>query len=259
MIESVQSRKEMIYAVKLLTVANQYAEAIEYTKMFITKNPSLTKDERNIFANTFKQAMKKKRASWRILNNLEKSETQNHKIVTIREMKVTVEHEIKNLISEMLILIDDHILPSLTENSDLEVIIFYFKLKADYLRYLTEVTYGEEKQEAAEKTKETYHQAYSLAEENLPITSSTRLGLILNFSLFLWEILEMKREAFIVAQTGFDLSYEVLNELEQSNGKESILIIQLLRENLMIWSREIEIVEEKNELDEMPQEEEDEF
>lgn len=254
----VQSRKEMIYLVKILTVANEHKEALYYTKLFITKNPVLSKDERNIFANTFKQAMKKRRASWRILTSLEKSETQNHKIVTIREMKFEVENEIKNLIAEMLSLIDEYLLQSLDEHSDLEVIIFYFKLKGDYLRYLTEITYGEEKQEAAEKTKETYNQAYNLAEEHLPITSSTRLGLILNFSLFLWEILEMKQEAFYVAQTGFDLSYEVLNELEKNKGKESILIIQLLRENLMTWSREIEIVEE-DELNEMPQEEEDEF
>ena len=251
-IESTYSRKEMVYLTKLYSKTKSFEEAIFFASQFVEKNPKLTKDERNIFANAFKNIITKRRSSWRILSKIEANETQNHKIVSVKEIKTRVEEEISEIVSLMINLIDEYLLKDI---EDYENAVFYYKLKADYFRYIAEISKGRDKEEALKETEDNYQQAYVIAEEKLPLTNETRLGVILNYSVFLWEIKNSKQEAAVLAQNGFNQVYELLQEMEMNKAKESIILVQLLRENLMSWSKEIELGEVQEE--ENPNQEDD--
>lgn len=117
------------------------------------------------------------------------------------------------------------------------VIIFQFFRKGDYLRYKAEFTVGEERKEAAENSLVAYKTASDKARSELPTTHAIRLGLALNFSVFYYEILNSPDRACRLAKQAFD---EAVTDLEGSPNdasyKDSTLILQLLRDNLTLWT-----------------------
>ena len=56
----------------------------------------------------------------------------------------------------------------------------------------------------------------------------------------------MKEEACNIAKTAFDEAMKVLDDLEKVKAKDTLLIIQLLKENLILWSNEMSEEEEGN-------------
>ena len=72
----------------------------------------------------------------------------------------------------------------------------------------------------------------------LRATDPVRLGLSLNFSVFYWEILGFKDRARHVAKAAFDDAMAELDTMEDSAYRESVLILELIRENLDLWKRQ---------------------
>ena len=118
------------------------------------------------------------------------------------------------------------------------------KLKGDYYRYKAEFDPDKEFEKTCSKAEKVYKEAYEIANKDMPITSSIRLGLALNYSVFYYEIRGLKEEACNIAKTAFDESMKVLDDLEKSKAKETLLIIQLLKENLILWNNEMNEEEE---------------
>nr|POE94099.1 14-3-3-like protein d [Quercus suber] len=64
--------------------------------------------------------------------------------------------------------IDKHLLPLASE---VESTVFYYKMKGDYYRYLTEFKTGHEKKEVADKSMKAYETASTFAEDDLAPTN----------------------------------------------------------------------------------------
>lgn len=76
------------------------------------------------------------------------------------------------------------------------------------------------------------------APDGLPATHPIRLGLILNFSVFFYEILGEKSKAILLAKEAFDDAVSKIGSLPEERYKDTTLIMQLLRDNLAIWTTE---------------------
>ena len=113
------------------------------------------------------------------------------------------------------------------------------KLKADYFRYKCEFASGKNFHNACDSAEKVYIEAYEISNKEMPIINSTILGLDLNYSVFYYEIKGLKEEACNIAKTAFDESMKVLDYLEISKAKDTWLIIQLLKENLILWKNEM--------------------
>jgi len=109
-------------------------------------------------------------------------------------------------------------------------------MTGDYYRYLAE--FRQEEEDYKNKAKEFYQNALDVATENLPETHPTRLGLALNFSVCYYEILKQPEKACELAKKSFDAAIEKLDTLNDSSYKDSTLIMQLLRDNLTLWTSE---------------------
>merc|ERR1712224_681843 len=81
-----------------------------------------------------------------------------------------------------------------------------------------------------------YESASEIAGQSLPPTHPIRLGLALNFSVFHYEILDGSAEACSIAKTAFDDAIAELDTLSEESYKDSTLIMQLLRDNLTLWT-----------------------
>ena len=102
---------------------------------------------------------------------------------------------------------------------------------------MAEFTTGNDRKEAAENALMAYKQAETQSEE-LKSTHPIKLGLYLNFSVFYYEILNSPERACRVAKKAFDKAVSELDGLAEENYKDSTLIMQLLRDNLTLWTSE---------------------
>jgi len=63
-----------------------------------------------------------------------------------------------------------------------------------------------------------------------------RLGLALNFSVCYYEILKDQSKACELAKSAFDAAISKLDSIDEASYKDSTLIMQLLRDNLTLWT-----------------------
>merc|ERR1712019_145666 len=112
----------------------------------------------------------------------------------------------------------------------------YQKMMADYFHYIAEFRDGDRKSAAAENAREAYADAATVAEKDLAVTHPIRLGLALNYSVFLYEVLANPDEACKMARTAFEDAIAELDNVAEDSYKDSTLIMQLLRDNLTLWT-----------------------
>merc|ERR1712077_141954 len=109
-------------------------------------------------------------------------------------------------------------------------------MKGDYHRYQAEIAASDSCKEASDDALTAYQAAKDVAEKELPTTHPIRLGLALNFSVFYYEILSSPERACKLAKTAFDEAIAELDTLNEDSYKDSTLIMQLLRDNLTLWT-----------------------
>merc|ERR1739845_190075 len=124
----------------------------------------------------------------------------------------------------------------ITKASTGESKVFYQKMKADYYRYIAEFSDGEEKKKAGESARQAYEDASKVAEKDLAVTHPIRLGLALNYSVFQYEVLGNPDEACRMARAAFEDAIAELDNVAEDSYKDSTLIMQLLRDNLTLWT-----------------------
>jgi len=133
--------------------------------------------------------------------------------------------------------LEEHLIPSSTTG---ESKVFYYKMKGDYHRYIAEFATGNERKEAAENSLIAYKSSSEIAATDLPPTHPIRLGLALNFSVFYYEILNSADRACQLAKQAFDDAIAELDTLSEDSYKDSTLIMQLLRDNLTLWTSDMQ-------------------
>jgi len=241
-----ESRDELIYMSRLAEQAERYDEMAEAMKKVAQTNEALSIEERNLLSVAYKNVAGSRRASLRIISSIEQKEESRGKedhLVKAREYRKKVEKELKEICDDILSVLDKNLIASsiLTESK-----VFYNKMKGDYHRYLAESTTGESRQASAEKALEAYKAASEISLELLP-TDPIRLGLALNFSVFYYEIMNSPDNAIQLAKQAFDDAIEKLELLADENYKDSTLIMQLLRDNITLWTSNVEEGDKKDE------------
>ena len=185
-------REEIIYLAKLAEQSERYDEMVDYVNQFTKMESELSVEERNILSVAYKNVVGSRRASLRVINSLEQKETKKGKedslknVERIQTYKKDIEAELRKLCSEILKLLDEHLIP---KGKGEETQIFYLKMKGDYYRYLAEFVTGDELSSASAKADEAYKGAYDIASSKMATTNPIRLGLALNYSVFFYEIM----------------------------------------------------------------------
>jgi len=150
-----------------------------------------------------------------------------------KEYREKVEGELREICLDVLGLLDKYLI-SKADNPESNV--FYLKMKGDYYRYLAEVATGDDRSNDVDKSQKSYQEAFDIAKEKMQPTHPIRLGLALNFSVFYYEILNSPDKACQLAKQAFDDAIAELDTLNEDSYKDSTLIMQLLRDNLTLWT-----------------------
>ncbi|XP_039144808.1 14-3-3 protein 7-like isoform X2 [Dioscorea cayenensis subsp. rotundata] len=237
--EAMEDRDKHVYMAKLAEQAERYDEMVEYMKKVARMDIELTSEERNLLSVGYKNVIGARRASWRILSSVEQKEEAKGNEANVRRIMdymKRIEDELTKICNDILSIIAIHLLPSSTAG---ESIVFFYKMKGDYYRYLSEFKTGEQRKEAADQSLKAYQAATSTAMTELPSTHPIRLGLALNFSVFYYEILNSPERACHLAKQAFDEAITELDSLNEESYKDSTLIMQLLKDNLTLWTSDL--------------------
>ena len=103
---------------------------------------------------------------------------------------------------------------------------------------MAEFTTGDEREKAKQNSEAAYEKANNIGEKMSP-THPIRLGLALNFSVFHYEICSDPDKACKLAKKAFDDAIAELDNLTEDSYKDSTLIMQLLRDNLTLWTTDV--------------------
>jgi len=222
---------ELVDMAKLAEQAERYDDMVKFMKQLTMMDGVLTDEQRNLLSVAFKNVVGARRSAWRIVSSIEHKQTEKS---LPRKYREEIEKELQERCNEVLSLIDNHLLKSVVNT---EAKVFYLKMKGDYYRYLVEVTTGEPRKELSGKSDDAYKEATEVAKD-LPSTHPIKLGLALNFSVFHYEIMDNGKEACVLAKKAFDDAIAELDNLKEESYKDSTLIMQLLRDNLTLWTSE---------------------
>jgi 14-3-3 protein epsilon len=275
-LNSIMEREALVYKAKLAEQAERFDEMVSDMKDVARQPQELTVEERNLLSVAYKNVIGSRRASWRVVTSIEQKGDPD-KMTIIKDYKAKIETELIEICNDILSIIGDSLIPNSTSE---EAKVFYYKMKGDYHRYLSEFQVGDTRKDSAGAALDAYQAASGIASGDLPPTHPIRLGLAvsdfsevlkrllpllltrglktsspcrstgtltsctsslflflqLNFSVFYYEILNSPDKACQIAKQAFDDAIAELDTLNEESYKDSTLIMQLLRDNLTLWT-----------------------
>ncbi|KAM8953710.1 14-3-3 protein theta [Pelodytes ibericus] len=227
-------RTMIIQKAKLAEQAERYDDMAANMKAVTELGTELSNEERNLLSVAYKNVVGARRSAWRVISSIEqKTEGSDKKLEMVKEYREKVECELNTICKDVLDLLDSFLIRT---SSQAESKVFYLKMKGDYFRYLAEVASGDAKAAAIQASQEAYQEAFEISKKEMQPTHPIRLGLALNFSVFYYEILNSPEKACQLAKAAFDEAIAELDTLNEESYKDSTLIMQLLRDNLTLWT-----------------------
>jgi len=225
-------KDELVQRAKLAEQAERYDDMAAAMKQVTETGVELSNEERNLLSVAYKNVVGARRSSWRVISSIEqKTEGSERKQQMAKEYREKVEKELREICYDVLGLLDKYLIP---KASNAESKVFYLKMKGDYYRYLAEVATGENRN--MDDSQKAYQDAFEISKAKMQPTHPIRLGLALNFSVFYYEILNSPDKACQLAKQAFDDAIAELDTLNEDSYKDSTLIMQLLRDNLTLWT-----------------------
>jgi len=234
--------EKQVYLAMLAEQCSRFEDMMEFLEEMVRgKKEDLSSDERNLLSIAYKNTISLRRQAIRTLLAYEMKERKKEEslyLAYIVEYKRRIESELEKLCLKIIKNIDDYLVTKSTES---EAKVFYHKMKADYYRYIAENVDGEKKKTYSESSMKSYQQAMEESKD-LSISNPIRLGLALNFSVFYYEVFNDQETACKVAKDTLDLARKELANVDEDDEehKDAFSIINLLQENLNMWTMESE-------------------
>jgi 14-3-3 protein epsilon len=213
----------------------RHSEAVSYIRQLILAKPALDPNERACAIVILKSAIDRFRKTLGVLDGallLVRTEADQRRADALVSFQSKSFRELNELCAEILELIDKFLLP----NSDgVEAEVFFYKFKGDLWRYLGEHFSNDSEAARANREAETaYLKGIDLA-NGLGAANPMRLGVIMNYGVFLYEHLyDVRRAIEVVAEAQRQAQHEI-GALDAGEKAEAERILQLMRANLGNW------------------------
>jgi hypothetical protein len=165
----------------------------------------------------------------------------------LQEFRSQISAVLEALCHELVGLIDTKLISAA---QDVDAQLFYSWLKADYCRYLCENRDGPRQEGTTAVAAECYEKAIRIARDAVPLWRPSYLGLVLNSSVCLFEIVGKPGRAIRLAEGTLEESASEITTNSEDTYNEAVFIRQLIRDNVAletgtaaaapeIWSKRI--------------------
>ena len=261
MSEELGERERYLELAKLAECAELFEDMRGFLKKVIELNPVLSEDTRTFFMTAYKNLVGARRLSWHTVYSLEKREQDERKRRVMTDYRKKIKKLVHEICDEVLCLLKEQLLSTLptvddavckedgrvvtkngTELADkIELVYvraFYYKMRADYLRYKVEVAVDDDRRGELEQIAEDAYMAALAEAKLLGGANAVVLGLALNLSVFYYEIRRNSLDACSVAKKAYDVALSELDTIPDEHYKETVSLMEVLRDNLQLWTTE---------------------
>ena len=229
-----------------LFILNEHARKVDELALFMKEiinenNPNENIGENDLIFYHTKLTAKADRLVIQAMNNIEEKERKKNDssfLPYILDYKELILDEFNEKCKNIINLIETKYLPNEKENESRGN---YLKTLADYYRYLIEFTEVSKKKQLIENCKKYYLEAETIL-NGFSCLNENKIGLLLNYSVFCYEILEDHKEAIKIAKSAV-LKFEEKQKKFNINSndekyKDSFKIYELMKDNLKTWEED---------------------
>uniref|UniRef100_A0A2S2NQZ8 14-3-3 protein zeta n=1 Tax=Schizaphis graminum TaxID=13262 RepID=A0A2S2NQZ8_SCHGA len=239
-VPTVETKEKCLWKAKLAQEANRFEDMARYMKRVAECGEPMTKDEDNMLAVAYKHVLDTKRSSRRTLVTVEQKDgIASWEAEVTRKYRTRVDDELRALCAEVLSVVDSWLTSDRSDAADPATGVFYWKLCADYNRYTAEVIDDPDDRAAVVAvSRAAYERADQLGRTSLRPIDPIRLGLMLNYSVFLYQVCQQRQQGHDVAKHAFNEALSEIDAIDDTMYDDSTLILRLIRDNLSIWIQE---------------------
>ena len=215
-----------------------YSEGIKYSdEMICLCEENLNNDQIRVFLGINFGFINEFRNSQRLLLNLIMTSNKGKKM--LQEIKEEKERRILRRCERVLKLINEHILNKKLDNIGLARM---YKVKADFYRYMAEITTGTTLYQNKQSAFLYYNKSKELTKD-FDDLNPIKLNLSLNYSVFLNEILNKRINSYFCAKEALFNALKALKnckeeELTSEGMRDTLMIIESLNTNVEDWYKE---------------------
>ena len=215
-----------------------YSEGIKYSdEMVCLCDDNLNNDQLRVFLGINFGFINEFRNSQRMLLDLIMTSNKGKKM--LQEIKEDKERKILRRCERVLKLINEHILNKKIDNIGLARM---YKVKADFYRYMAEITTGTTLYQNKQSAFLYYNKSKELTKD-FDDLNPIKLNLSLNYSVFLNEILNKRINSYFCAKEALFNALKALKnckeeELTSEGMRDTLMIIESLNTNVEDWYKE---------------------
>ncbi|XP_063149002.1 14-3-3 protein gamma-like [Candoia aspera] len=229
------NRNQLVQAAQLAEQCGRYKDMVSAMKQLVMEEKEpLTHKEKTLLAEAYKFLIQKCCCSWRRLKHSVEQGIGKQK-EQAQAYRDSIKEELEAQCWEILSLLD-HVLLKYCNEADYESQAFYLKMKGDNYRYLAEVALPAAKDTLVKSAEKAYGEAQEITQWCMEPTHPLALAVALNFAILYYEVLNNPHQATKLAKSAFDKAIDVLETLSLDFYKESTMILQNLRDNIVQWT-----------------------
>ena len=238
--DKINKNDKNLYFVNASKEMGKYDDMCNFLENEIKKRTSdFNSEERNLISNAYKDLISNPRSSLRIIlayEAKEKKKDHSYYLSYIIEYKKKIFEELKKNCSRVIKIIDEYLLKKAKDD---EAIVFYYKMKGDYDRFIAESSEGNIKIQAEDSASKAYIEAIKRSSK-LYILNPVRLELYLNYSEFLYEFLNDRIKAIDIAKKVIREADRELPYIDEDADEniDAVSLYNLLKENVECWESE---------------------
>ena len=234
--------KKFLYLFMLNERVENNENSIEFMKKIINESNNDCKvDEKNLILDETRNSARADRIVMDAIKNIEDKERKKENslfLPFILEYKNIILDELNEKCRNAINLIESKYLPNEKDNESKGDILRYL---ADYYRYLIQFADGSLKNQLIEKCKNYYLEAETIL-KGFSCLNYTKIGLLLNYSVFCKDILKDSKEAIKIAKSAILNFEEKQKKFNIKNDDEkyenSFKTYEFLKDNLNTWEEE---------------------
>ena len=236
---TIRGKEDLVFLVKLYEKANRFDDMFVFMCQYIEDGNEVSDRERHLFSHALRKSITDRRNAWRSLHAGASNGLVPVENSSINRFKEGIADQIKNRTSTALDHIKKHILP-ICISPDQRV--YFLMLKADMERYNAEICSGPIRDSWVSQSHSSFKDAGDVAVSRLKPTDPVRLSLMLNLSIFYYEIYNSAERACIVAKAACDDAVETglfsrrLKSENEDLQREASEIFEAIRNNLKKWT-----------------------
>ena len=238
-------RARLRFMASLAEQSARWEECVEFVREVCSLGVELTVAERNLLSTGYKNLVRKRRESRRVLRHIDAQDGSRQFSNVVGAYTGKIEEQLEVICTEVIALVERDLLP---HSRDVENRVFYLKLVGDHFRYLSEFQQDEVKLGSTRRALAAYKNAQEIVDGGqLDPANPVSLGLALNYSVFLYEILADHAAAKRLAERSVKRCLQRLDEMESagsgagadvdSSRHESEQVVRLLQDNVQLWER----------------------